>query len=61
VMWARRRPIRRENLTGGWLLVLGYLKQIGRLGEIRNSRRADFLSPEQMARFQMRNSERGQT
>jgi len=61
VMWARRRPIRRENLTGGWLLLLGYLKQIGRLGEIRNSRRADFLSPEQMARFQMRNSERGQT
>jgi GT2 family glycosyltransferase len=56
-----RKSIRRENFTGGWLMMRGYIEHAGRIGEVRRSRAVDFLDPEQMVRFQTLNTERGRT
>jgi GT2 family glycosyltransferase len=48
----RGERIRRENVTGGWLLVRAYVANARRLGRIRAARSADFLSDEQMTAFE---------
>jgi len=47
-----RRPIHRENLTGGWLIVRAYGFNLLRLGCIRAARRTDFLQDEAMGLFE---------
>ncbi len=47
-----RKEMRVENLTGGYLILRAYARCLPELGEIRASRSVDFLSDEQMAKFQ---------
>jgi len=51
VKLALRRPIRRENLIGGALILKAYCVNAPRFARIRAARDADFLSDEQMAVF----------
>ncbi len=58
VKLARRRNLRRENFTGGWLLLKAYWLNLIGLGETRRCRNADFLSDEEIARFEQWRAER---
>ena len=51
VKLALRRELRRENFTGGYLILRAYALNLARLRAIRAARTTDFLSDAAMARF----------
>ena len=48
--------LRRENFTGGWLVLSAYGAGLLQFGRIRRAKRTDFLSDEEIARFETRST-----
>lgn len=46
-----KKPIKGESFTGAWFILKAYIWNLFHLRETIKSRRADFLSPENMKRF----------